>query len=360
MTMTRMKRKIKDRSGASLSVALLFFLVCAIVGSILIAAASVAIGRMKNIDQGEQDRYACDSAMNLIAEKMERGEITFEAKMPNKVLVQTDDNYETGALTDLSQWKLSKLSDLPTSSSGFQKLKENVSFSIFQHYAVPDESAGNKVLGDWYLTSAGNKTDSDLEEFFYGTPDSTYWTDSKRVPINDYMYITDDGTTDIAPIPKPIALKINQGSTTKDVFSVNVLFCMDAQFNITAVVYPQTTSDLKNARLYRVVMIPCKETSVTFDPGITQEEKTKTETIHNDDGSTSTEEVTYTETSVRHKMTVKVAWGDAVKTSVLPPNQTNNDISVTGDYSSEKANATAKSNEYPDFFPERFRKVLLS
>ena len=77
--MSRVQRKIEDRSGASLSVALLFFLVCAIVGSILIAAASVSMGRMKDIEKGEQERYAVDSAMELIAEKLGNGEVTFAA-----------------------------------------------------------------------------------------------------------------------------------------------------------------------------------------------------------------------------------------------------------------------------------------
>ena len=93
--MSRVQRKIEDRSGASLSVALLSFLVCAIVGSVLIAAASVSMGRMKNIADGEQERYALDSAMEMLAEEMQGGEITLTASMDSAIQVRensTDDD----------------------------------------------------------------------------------------------------------------------------------------------------------------------------------------------------------------------------------------------------------------------------
>ena len=354
MVMTRVQRKIEDRSGASLSVALLFFLVCAIVGSILIAAASVAMGRMKNIDQGEQDRYACDSAMELIAEKMQGGEISFEAEMPllavdKGLYVQYDDQYQTAAFDNSSNWDLSQLYSIDSTgkkvlatvgtstfmSGDFQNLRNNLAGGIFQK-----EISNSKVLGDWYM-SAKPDTDEKKEKLAYGSPD-TKWADIAK---DDYMFVTDDGTE-----AKPLTISLG---TTNTKTKVNILFCMDAQFNITAVIYPYVkpeegeneaiVNDPKNAALYRIIMIPAKETSIDFDPGITQEEQEEEKTITNADGTTSTITIIHTLTYVQHDMKVKIAWGNAVKTSVLP--------SKTSDPDHDNA-------KYPDFFPDRFKDVL--
>lgn len=354
MVMTRVQRKIINRSGASLSVALLFFLVCAIVGSILIAAASVAMGRMKNIDQGEQDRYACDSAMELIAEKMQGGEISFEAEMPlsaddKGLYVQYDDQYQTAAFDNSSNWDLSQLYSIDSTgkkvlatvgistfmSGDFQNLRNNLAGGIFQK-----EISNSKVLGDWYM-SAKPDTDEKKEKLAYGSPD-TKWADIAK---DDYMFVTDDGTE-----AKPLTISLG---TTNTKTKVNILFCMDAQFNITAVIYPYVkpeegeneaiVNDPKNAALYRIIMIPAKETSIDFDPGITQEEQEEEKTITNADGTTSTITIIHTLTYVQHDMKVKIAWGNAVKTSVLP--------SKTSDPDHDNA-------KYPDFFPDRFKDVL--
>lgn len=358
MVMSGVQRKIEDKSGASLSVALLFFLVCAIVGSILIAAASVAMGRMKNIDQGEQDRYAIDSAMNLLAAKMEGGEVYYEAAMTSPIYVQRDDAFQSEAFSNSSigSWRLSDLykinkgsgaaadeksvlnglSSTSFTNGDFRGFRDNLSAGIFQK-----ESVNAKILGSW-LVSTLPTSDSDKEVLAYGTPD-TKWNDLLR---DDYMLITDDGSN-----AKPLTLSVGSANhQTK----VNVLFCMDAQFNITVVIYPYVepkngesrtnVNDPKYATKYRIVMIPTKETSVDFDPGITEEEEVETKTITNADGTTSEETIIHTKTYVQHSMKVKVAWGDAVKTSVLPP--------------SSSGNNSTESIQYPNFFPDRFKDVL--
>lgn len=356
--MSRVQRKIEDRSGASLSVALLFFLVCAIVGSILITAASVSVGRLKNIELGEQDRYAVDSAMELIAENMKGGEVYYEASMVSPLYVQYDDKFQPIAFSDskIDSWKLSKsyrLKDFSDDSENekivlnefnstilsngdFKAFRDNLSAGIFQK-----ESINSIVLGEWNVTNVPT-SDSEREALAYGAPNKK-WNDLSR---DDYMLITDDGSN-----AKPLTLSL--GSTDNKT-KVNVLFCMDAQFNITVVIYPyvkpengeaeNNVNDPKYATKYRIVMIPAKETSVDFDPGISEEEEKEIKTITNADGTTSEETIIHTKTYVQHSMKLKIAWGDPIKTSVMPPSTAGND--------------TSESVLYPKFFPDRFKDVL--
>ena len=388
--MSRVQRKIEDRSGASLSVALLFFLLCAIVGSILIAAASASMGRMKNIEQGEQDRYAVDSAMNLIAEKMGKGAVTFNASMkPVVVQVVTDggddgeeiseegeedndedDNgYNEHALDNLEDWELSVKDDSAASDvRDFSMFRKEIVKRIFTHYLNVRSSdrlsgANNEnnhheaeILDIWYpsqndftelydaLLHAGVEETNidDLEEFFYGTPGTTW----ASIPKNDFKYISTIGDdTTLKEDPFIFSFKSTAGDAEdkakKDELAVNVLFCMDEQFNITAVIYPHKQNNgsdkesLKDAGIYRVVMIPCTEATIHFDPGIT-------ENIEEDGDKTTTT------TSVQHLATLTVKWGNPIKddTTVIKPVKTSV-IPKAGD----------TTGNYPDFFPDEFRKL---
>lgn len=60
------KKKLNSTTGASLAVALLFFVFVAVIGSVILAAASSGMGRIKNEDHGNQERYALYSAANVV------------------------------------------------------------------------------------------------------------------------------------------------------------------------------------------------------------------------------------------------------------------------------------------------------
>ena len=62
-----MRRKLKSENGASLALALLFFVICAMVGSVVLAAATAAAGRVnKTLREADQRKYALESAANLL------------------------------------------------------------------------------------------------------------------------------------------------------------------------------------------------------------------------------------------------------------------------------------------------------
>ena len=64
--MTLIRRKLKSERGASLALALLFFAICAMVASVVLAAATAAAGRMKSLQESDQAKYSLESAAGLL------------------------------------------------------------------------------------------------------------------------------------------------------------------------------------------------------------------------------------------------------------------------------------------------------
>lgn len=76
--MNRIKKKLRSQTGASLTFALLLFLVCAVVGSAVLVAGTAASGRMSKIAESDQRYYSVNSAARLLIELLEKDEIRVE------------------------------------------------------------------------------------------------------------------------------------------------------------------------------------------------------------------------------------------------------------------------------------------
>ena len=66
--MKRAAEKLKSSRGASLMMALLLFLVCAVIGSAVLVAGTAASGRMSKIAEMDRRYYAVNSAAGLLAD----------------------------------------------------------------------------------------------------------------------------------------------------------------------------------------------------------------------------------------------------------------------------------------------------
>lgn len=64
--MNKVKRKLKNQTGASITFALLLFLVCAVLSSVIIVAATASSGRMSGIAEMDQRYYSVSSASELL------------------------------------------------------------------------------------------------------------------------------------------------------------------------------------------------------------------------------------------------------------------------------------------------------
>ena len=90
----KLKQKLKSQTGASITFALLLFLVCAVVGSAVLVAGTAAAGRMSKIAEMDQRYYAVNSAARLLNDLMERDEIRYQLKESNDANQSTGDEYE--------------------------------------------------------------------------------------------------------------------------------------------------------------------------------------------------------------------------------------------------------------------------
>ena len=80
--MQAIKNKIRSRRGASLTFALLLFLVCAVVGSVVLVAGTAASGRMSQIAEMDQRYYSVNSAARLLIDTIDGKEITIIETKP--------------------------------------------------------------------------------------------------------------------------------------------------------------------------------------------------------------------------------------------------------------------------------------
>ena len=62
----KLKQKLKSQTGASITFALLLFLVCAVVGSVVLTAGTAAAGRMSELAKMDQRYYSVTSAAQLL------------------------------------------------------------------------------------------------------------------------------------------------------------------------------------------------------------------------------------------------------------------------------------------------------
>ena len=86
--MNRLRQKLTSQSGASITYALLLFLVCAVVSSVVLAAGTAASGRMSQSVSNDQRYYSVTSAAEFL-----KKEIDGESVVLKKAATDGDDAY---------------------------------------------------------------------------------------------------------------------------------------------------------------------------------------------------------------------------------------------------------------------------
>ena len=72
----QLNRKLRSPRGASITYALLIFLVCTVVGSVVLAAGAAAAGRLSKVAEMDQRYYSVTSAADLLAKKLNGKTVT--------------------------------------------------------------------------------------------------------------------------------------------------------------------------------------------------------------------------------------------------------------------------------------------
>lgn len=69
--MNTMRRKLNSQSGASIVIALIFFLLCLTVGAVVLTAATANVGRVTRIQNQQQAYFAVRSAAELLRDEIQ-------------------------------------------------------------------------------------------------------------------------------------------------------------------------------------------------------------------------------------------------------------------------------------------------
>lgn len=72
------KRKIKSETGATIALALLLFMVCVVIGGIILAAATASSGRFSELKKTDARYYAVMSSVELLAKELTEKTVTIQ------------------------------------------------------------------------------------------------------------------------------------------------------------------------------------------------------------------------------------------------------------------------------------------
>ena len=95
-----LSKKLKSNEGASLMVALLFFVVCAAIGSIILTAATATSGRMKGVKTDNQSYYALMSAAKVFEDEWSTGGVTLYRENGKVMTIDSTNHLRTDSWYD--------------------------------------------------------------------------------------------------------------------------------------------------------------------------------------------------------------------------------------------------------------------
>ncbi len=84
-----LRRKLASRRGASITFALLLFLVCTVIGVIVLVAGTASAGRFSRLSESDSRYYAVSSAAQLLRDEIRGREVTVTRSCTTQVTFQT-------------------------------------------------------------------------------------------------------------------------------------------------------------------------------------------------------------------------------------------------------------------------------
>ena len=156
-------KKLRSSKGASITFALLAFLVCAMVSAVLLAAASASSGRLSDIAQMDQRYYAVTSAAQLFCESMDGTGYSIERSWEHET--RSSRGY---ALRDGKMVPTGPYSDpIPVDEDYELKIKTADDESVLYDSSKNSTSTpkGASILSDaalWYVFGSNYDKDKDL------------------------------------------------------------------------------------------------------------------------------------------------------------------------------------------------------
>ncbi len=321
--MNAVQRKLCDRSGATLTVALLFFIMCAAAGSVILVAATTSTGRLSQLQASDQNYYAVVSAAKLIRDEIDGQTIGVKQTetKTTTVTTKTDNGGTTDDTSDdtiVEETKITYTYSRPTFVYGTKDAHTNklefVDATGDKVYLLDaltctsknEAGAAQKRSGSLtnvYKTQNSSDSYSSKEEL---SGSGKEYPDSQEVFVSPLMNGTDRVYTDSFTMTASLKGFILEGSAASTL-PVDVRIVMNGQGNITAYIKNHLdASAKKQGNEYRLMLtLDAKEGSVQADSSSgTSEDGTGSPTTTKDgDTTTSTESTSVT----RHSY---VTWGN--------------------------------------------------
>lgn len=166
--MNAVQRKLHDRSGATLTVALLFFIMCAAAGSVMLAAATTSTGRLSQLQASDQNYYAVVSAAKLIRDEIDGQTIAVGQKETKTVTTTRTEKKET----DASGAEVTVVEETT-------KTEYSYSTPVFEY--PKDTTAGT---GNTSITTAGTAITSETKFDAFNGTDSFFLLDALQKDQN--------------------------------------------------------------------------------------------------------------------------------------------------------------------------------
>ena len=151
-----LKQKLKSQRGASITFALLLFLVCAVVGSAVLVAGTAAAGRMSKIAEMDQRYYAVNSAARLLVDQV--------AGDKNTVTITKRDSKETPS-ADSTFYLLDNEAggENPIGSDSSLSISQDAAYRLAKEETTSPKELSLTVSGGDDVTD-GDRLDVGIEE----------------------------------------------------------------------------------------------------------------------------------------------------------------------------------------------------
>ncbi|MBP3804471.1 MAG: hypothetical protein J6I76_11350, partial [Oribacterium sp.] len=179
--MGKVLRKLQSNNGATLMLALLFFIVCAVTGSMILTSAGVSAGRLENMKRRDQNYFAVRSAVNMMKQQMlaynrSDNTIKFSEILTTKEITYKDDdlddeyyikyNISGDVLTDVPNDYIRPL--LRDQKVSYYSLKDDNKTEGTNYEPVSEDDFYEKrdaFYKPWYLGTEGDINDPAIIKF---------------------------------------------------------------------------------------------------------------------------------------------------------------------------------------------------
>lgn len=246
--------RLKQEDGASLSLALLFFVICGVAASMLLAAASATAGKMEQVPSADQKRFTVESAAAFLRDELKSTGNTIIIKEV-QVVNENDSNENSDTVIYYYAGKDADLSD-ETKWTVIMDSDQSLLASYVKAYYVPLGTDSEENLED-----STDLEDSELSDDQNDSVDSI--SSEEEIPDEDA-----EKTENSREFVMTVDAKTDNADQETQPLKANVRFTMSSDYGITAVVSDTVTDIEKHLEdlCKRVLTVPARvETETDVD-----------------------------------------------------------------------------------------------